>query len=420
MIINRAVLFIGYYTSATVIKSVYTNYIDLNSDIKSKIKEEEITNLAQELIKIPSDETAGEKEVCEYLESYLKSLGMKVRLQEVLPNRPNIIAEVIGDEVGKSIMFNGHVDTVPVGDIKKWSMDPYSAIIKDNKLFGRGSTDMKGAIASMIIAMKFIMNNVEKFNGKIIFTGVMAEETTGLGTQKIVEENIKADMAVVGEPSDEKIYRAHKGTMWFNLSTYGKLEHSSESNSESNNAIINMMKLIMEINEISKELETIENNLVGHPSINIGLIDGGTKQNMIADSCRISIDRRTLPEEKTDEILDRLRIRLDGLRSLDDRLTFDLEIDTIREAVEVAESEQIVQEVKNALNKVINKNPTISGMKATTDMSILVNQGNIPSVIYGPGFIKQAHTVDEFIEVKRLVESSQVYAEILLNTLTNN
>ena len=405
---------------ATVIKSVYTNYIDLNSDIKSKIKEEEITNLAQELIKIPSDETAGEKEVCEYLESFLKSLGMKVRLQEVLPNRPNIIAEVIGDELGKSIMFNGHVDTVPVGDIKKWSMDPYSAIIKDNKLFGRGSTDMKGAIASMIIAMKFIMNNVEKFNGKIIFTGVMAEETTGLGTQKIVEENIKTDMAVVGEPSDEKIYRAHKGTMWFNLSTYGKLEHSSESNSESNNAIINMMKLIMEINEISKELETIENNLVGHPSINIGLIDGGTKQNMIADSCRISIDRRTLPEEKTDEILDKLRIRLDGLLSLDDRLTFDLEIDTIREAVEVAESEQIVQEVKNALNKVINKNPTISGMKATTDMSILVNQGNIPSVIYGPGFIKQAHTVDEFIEVKRLVESSQVYAEILLNTLTNN
>ena len=405
---------------ATVIKSVYTNYIDLNSDIKSKIKEEEITNLAQELIKIPSDETAGEKEVCEYLESYLKSLGMKVRWQEVLPNRPNIIAEVIGDEVGKSIMFNGHVDTVPVGDIKKWSMDPYSAIIKDNKLFGRGSTDMKGAIASMIIAMKFIMNNVEKFNGKIIFTGVMAEETTGLGTQKIVEENIKADMAVVGEPSDEKIYRAHKGTMWFNLSTYGKLEHSSESNSESNNAIINMMKLIMEINEISKELETIENNLVGHPSINIGLIDGGTKQNMIADSCRISIDRRTLPEEKTEEVLDKLRIRLDGLRSLDDRLTFDLEIDTIREAVEVAESEQIVQEVKNALNKVINKNPTISGMKATTDMSILVNQGNIPSVIYGPGFIKQAHTVDEFIEVKRLVESSQVYTEILLNVLTNN
>ena len=345
---------------------------------------------------------------------------MKVRLQEVLPKRPNIIAEVLGGNNGKSIMFNGHIDTVPIGNIEKWNTDPYKAIIKDNKLFGRGATDMKGSIASMIIAIKYIMNNVENFNGKIIFTGVMAEETTGLGTQKVLEENIKTDMAIVGEPSDEKIYRAHKGTIWFNIFTYGKLEHSSESNTESNNAIINMMRLIEEINKISKELEGKNNSLVGHPSINVGLIEGGTKQNMIADSCKVSIDRRILPEEEPNEILDELRVRFDNLRLIDNRLKFNIEKDTIREAVEVSESEPIVQEVKRAVNKILNINPIVSGMKATTDMSILVNQGNIPSVIYGPGFIKQAHTIDEFIEVERLVESSQVYAEVLLNILTNN
>ncbi len=389
-------------------------------DIKSKIKEEDITNLAQELIRIPSDEITGEQEVCEYLSDILKSLGMKVRLQEVLPKRPNIIAEVLGGNNGKSIMFNGHIDTVPIGNIEKWNTDPYKAIIKDNKLFGRGATDMKGSIASMVIAIKYIMNNVENFNGKIIFTGVMAEETTGLGTQKVVEENIKTDMAIVGEPSDEKIYRAHKGTIWFNIFTYGKLEHSSESNKESNNAIINMMKLIEEINKISKELEGKNNSLVGHPSINVGLIEGGTKQNMIADSCKVSIDRRILPEEEPNEILDELRVRFDNLRLIDNRLKFNIEKDTIREAVEVSESEPIVQEVKRAVNKILNINPIVSGMKATTDMSILVNQGNIPSVIYGPGFIKQAHTIDEFIEVERLVKSSQVYAEVLLNILTDN
>ncbi|NSL74580.1 MAG: M20 family metallopeptidase [Thaumarchaeota archaeon] len=389
-------------------------------DIKSKIKEKDITNLAQELIRIPSDEIAGEQEVCEYLSDILKSLGMKVRLQEVLPKRPNIIAEVLGGNNGKSIMFNGHIDTVPIGNIEKWNTDPYKAIIKDSKLFGRGATDMKGSIASMIIAIKYIMNNVENFNGKIIFTGVMAEETTGLGTQKVLEENIKTDMAIVGEPSDEKIYRAHKGTIWFNIFTYGKLEHSSESDTESNNAIINMMRLIEEINKISKELEGKNNSLVGHPSINVGLIEGGTKQNMIADSCKVSIDRRILPEEEPNEILDELRVRFDNLRLIDNRLKFNIEKDTIREAVEVSESEPIVQEVKRAVNKILNINPIVSGMKATTDMSILVNQGNIPSVIYGPGFIKQAHTIDEFIEVERLVESSQVYAEVLLNILTNN
>ena len=389
-------------------------------DIKSKIKEKDITNLAQELIRIPSDEIAGEQEVCEYLSDILKSLGMKVRLQEVLPKRPNIIAEVLGGNDGKSIMFNGHIDTVPIGNIEKWNTDPYKAIIKDSKLFGRGATDMKGSIASMIIAIKYIMNNVENFNGKIIFTGVMAEETTGLGTQKVLEENIKTDMAIVGEPSDEKIYRAHKGTIWFNIFTYGKLEHSSESDTESNNAIINMMRLIEEINKISKELEGKNNSLVGHPSINVGLIEGGTKQNMIADSCKVSIDRRILPEEEPNEILDELRVRFDNLRLIDNRLKFNIEKDTIREAVEVSESEPIVQEVKRAVNKILNINPIVSGMKATTDMSILVNQGNIPSVIYGPGFIKQAHTIDEFIEVERLVESSQVYAEVLVNILTNN
>ncbi|HIM82724.1 MAG TPA: M20 family peptidase [Nitrososphaerales archaeon] len=394
--------------------------MDYALDIKSKIKEKDITNLAQELIRIPSDEIAGEQEVCEYLSDILKSLGMKVRLQEVLPKRPNIIAEVLGGNNGKSIMFNGHIDTVPIGNIEKWNTDPYKAIIKDSKLFGRGATDMKGSIASMIIAIKYIMNNVENFNGKIIFTGVMAEETTGLGTQKVLEENIKTDMAIVGEPSDEKIYRAHKGTIWFNIFTYGKLEHSSESDTESNNAIINMMRLIEEINKISKELEGKNNSLVGHPSINVGLIEGGTKQNMIADSCKVSIDRRILPEEEPNEILDELRVRFDNLRLIDNRLKFNIEKDTIREAVEVSESEPIVQEVKRAVNKILNINPIVSGMKATTDMSILVNQGNIPSVIYGPGFIKQAHTIDEFIEVERLVESSQVYAEVLLNILTNN
>ena len=113
-------------------------------DIKSKIKEEDITNLAQKLIRIPSDEIAGEQEVCEYLSDILKSLGMKVRLQEVLPKRPNIIAEVFGGNNGKSIMFNGHIDTVPIGNIEKWNTDPYKAIIKDNKLFGRGATEEVG------------------------------------------------------------------------------------------------------------------------------------------------------------------------------------------------------------------------------------------------------------------------------------
>ena len=278
---------------------------------------------------------------------------------------------------------------------------------------------MKGAIASMIIAIKNIIKYQNDFSGKIIFTGVMGEETTGLGTQKIIEDKISADMAIVGEPSDGNIYRAHKGTMWFNITTYGKLGHSSESNSKSNNAIINMTKIIREIEKISKELEKKENKLLGHPSINIGLIKGGTKQNMIPDSCTASIDRRTLPNEKPKEIILQLNRRLNRLYNQDNRLKFSIKQKVVREAVEISESEPIIQELKKSIMKVCKKEPIISGMKATTDMSILVNQGKIPSVIYGPGFLKQAHTIDEFIKIDTLLEASKVYATLITKTLTN-
>ena len=391
----------------------------MDSEITSKIQLDEITKLAQKLIRIPSDEQSGEQEICEYLSDILKSLGMNVRIQQISSRRANVIAEISKGNNKKSIMFNGHLDTVPIGDINKWKLDPLGGIIKGKKLYGRGSTDMKGAIASMIIAIKNIIKYQNNFSGKIIFTGVMGEETTGLGTQKIIEDKISADIAIVGEPSDGNIYRAHKGTMWFNITTYGKLGHSSESNSKSNNAIINMTKIIREIEKISKELEKKENKLLGHPSINIGLIKGGTKQNMIPDSCTASIDRRTLPNEKPKEIILQLNRRLNRLYNQDNRLKFSIKQKVVREAVEISESEPIVQELKKSIMKVCKKEPIISGMKATTDMSILVNQGKIPSVIYGPGFLKQAHTIDEFIKIDTLLEASKVYATLITKTLTN-
>ena len=167
----------------------------MDSEIASKIKLDEITRLAQKLIKIPSDEQSGEQEICEYLSDILKSLGMNVRIQQVSTRRANVIAEISRGDNKRSIMFNGHLGhsanwRPPING--KW--DPLGGIIKGKKLYGRGSTDMKGAIASIIIAIKNIIKYQNDFSGKIIFTGVMGEETTGLGTQKIIEDKISADI----------------------------------------------------------------------------------------------------------------------------------------------------------------------------------------------------------------------------------
>ena len=385
-------------------------------EITSKITSNEISKLASELIRIRSDEQVGEKEICFFLFDYLKALGFSVEIQDVLHNRPNIIARINGDSNGESLMFNGHLDTVPIGNIENWESEPFKPVIKNNKLFGRGSTDMKGAIASIIIAMKKFIEANEKFDGEIIFVGVMGEETEGLGSEKIIEQGIRANMAIVGEPSDGNIYRAHKGTLWFNLKTYGISEHSSQIKTTSNNAIQNMAFFIDEIGKMNSELEKI-NSFVGHPTINIGKITGGIKQNIIPDECVISVDRRLLPNEDHNVVINNITKRLKHLEERDNRLKFDINIKMIREGTEISESEKIVSVVNNAIKLVLKTNPDISGMQATTDMSILVNKGNIPTVIYGPGYIKQAHTDNEFIELSQLVDSSKVYATILSELL---
>jgi len=385
-------------------------------EITSKITSNEISELASELIKIRSDEEVGEKEICYFLFDYLKALGFSVEIQNVSHNRPNIIARINGNNNGESLMFNGHLDTVPIGNIENWKFEPFEPVIKNNKLFGRGATDMKGSIASAIIAIKRFIEKNEKFNGEIIFVGVMGEETEGLGSEKIIKEGIRANMAIVGEPSDGNIYRAHKGTLWFNLKTYGVAEHSSQIKTTSNNAIQNMSFFIEEIGKMNSELEKI-NSVVGHPTINIGKITGGIKQNIIPDKCVISVDRRLLPKEDPHLVINNITKRLQRLEKKDNRLKFEINIKMIREGTEINESERIVSLVSNAIKLVLKTSPNISGMKATTDMSILVNKGNIPTVIYGPGYIKQAHIDNEFIELSQLVNASKVYATIFSELL---
>ena len=141
------------------------------------------------------------------------------------------------------------------------------------------------------------------------------------------------------------------------------------------------------------------------------------KQNIIPDKCVISVDRRLLPKEDPHLVINNITKRLQRLEKKDNRLKFEINIKMIREGTEINESERIVSLVSNAIKLVLKTSPNISGMKATTDMSILVNKGNIPTVIYGPGYIKQAHIDNEFIELSQLVNASKVYATIFSELL---
>jgi len=381
-------------------------------DIINLIKEDDVKDLTKKLVNIPSTYSDGEYEICQFLYEELNSLGFSSKIIEVQNNRPNLVSEFSGGSEDFTFMFNGHLDVVPPGNLDLWEHDPYDCFEMDSKLYGRGTTDMKGGLAAMIIAMKALISSNNEFNGTIIFTGVMDEERTGLGAKTIVDSGIQADACVVGEPSNGKVCRAQKGTMWFDINTKGISKHASQITlDDSENAIYKMSKIIPALHELNNTLFQKKHDLVGHSTINIGKIYGGVQENIVPDHCKISIDLRLLPDDNPNQIIDDVvdHLKRSGIDSDD----FEINIKHVRESAIIPETELIVSKTCEAIEFVKGTKSQISGMHATTDMSFFTNIAKIPTVILGPGKIEDAHTVNESIDILELYDMTKIYTALL-------
>ena len=275
--------------------------------------------------------------------------------------------------------------------------------------------DMKGGLASAIIAARtFADIHGEDFAGRIIIAGVVDEEDAGIGSKKLVQ-SVKADMAIVAEASDNSIYRAHKGVLWFEITARGKALHSSRVRSGNyENAIYRMSRVVNTLEDYLDELEKRKDTLVGNPTINVSIIKGGTKTNIVPDSCTITVDRRLLPNEDPKIALEEIRKLLVSKTKLKD---LDFHVTLEREGCVIKEDEPIVKLTKGAVKEETGKEPRVTGCMATTDMSFLVNQGKIPTVVYGPGSLEQAHVANEYVDVNELLNAAKVYSTIFEKVL---
>ncbi len=388
----------------------------MQNDILARIRSEDIVRLTQELVRIPSPNPPGlEAEVSDFLASKMKAIGFKVQSHEVSPGRPNVVGHMTFGSGGKRLMFNGHLDVVPPGDRSLWDGDPYSGILKEGRIYGRGTSDMKGGIASIMVAAKALADSSSDLQGDLIFSGVVDEESNGSGSKRIAEDGYKADMVVIGEPTDKKICIAHKGNMWLEITTQGIAEHSSQVRvGKSANAVYRMTKIVSLIEEMLPDLQEIQDDLVGNPTITVGLIEGGTKPNIVPDACRIVVDRRLLPAEDPKRVLEDLKARI--LAAIMPEFDAAFKILIAREGAQISIDEEIVKIASKSIKEALKISPEIGGLGATTDMSFFVRAG-IPTIIYGPGSIKQAHVANEFIDVHELTSAAKVYATIAANAL---
>ncbi|MTI46645.1 M20 family metallopeptidase [Sporosalibacterium faouarense] len=388
-------------------------------DTNKYFEEDEVIKLTQQLVKIPShkDIKNREKEVAEYIHSYCIENELEAELQTVDGERKNVIAYLRGDGTGKTLLFNGHTDTVPPYNM---TIDPFKAEIRDDCIWGRGTNDMKGALACMITSMLAIKKSGVKLKGDIIFTGVIGEEEKSEGTEYLAKSGITADGAIVGEPSNYEYAIGHRGLEWLEIKIKGKAAHGGVPHLGIN-AISKAAKLITRIEEeLYPKLKDRFNEYMGPSVMNFGRIEGGSQPSTVADSCSIKIDRRYIPGEDVESVLNEYQSIIDSIKEEDPE--FDAEIVRMENNMLTLDhlylmtqpDEPIVMATREALKEVINREPDITRKRGWTDAALLSNFANIPTVVVGPGDISYSHTKDERVPIKDLINMVEVYTKIAI------
>lgn len=382
--------------------------------IEQFYKTDDLVDLTQELIRRPShvNHPGREREVGLFLGEYCKRLGFDVNIKEIVDGRVNVIVTLKGSGGGRTLLLNGHLDTVPPGNM---DFDPYAADIEDGYILGRGTVDMKGPIAAMITMMHAVKESGLKLKGDLIFTGVIGEEEQSEGTEDLVKSNIKADGAVVGEPSSYEYSAGHRGLEWLEIRIKGKAAHGGMPHLGIN-AIEKAAVLIQAIKEeIYPKLAERSNPLMGQSVMNFGHIRGGIQPSTVADSCIIQIDRRYVTGETVASVIGEYQSVIDRIKEADPE--FDAEIVRMPNnmltmdhlPLETGLDDPIAVAVKEALSTVLGKEATLSTKRGWTDASLLANYAKIPTIVYGPGNISFSHTKNEKIAIKELQEAVEVY-----------
>lgn len=373
----------------------------------------EVTGLLARLVRAKSPNPPGdERDAIAVAKEYLESCpGVVIEECGVDSTRPMLIATVEGQKPGpgRSLIFAGHVDTVPAGD--GWTRDPWAAEIDGSRLYGLGASDMKGGVAGYLVAMRRLAERRHEWSGTVIGHVVPDEEPGGeLGTKVLLERGLlTADGAVVAEPSEMLVYCAQKGNIFASLRTIGRTAHGSRP-AEGVNAISAAARLIVDLEEtLGPALAERQNELVGYATVNVGTIGGGLRTNMVPDECVLTVDRRVLPEEDLERAAAELR------EFVGDRA--EMTVENAGAAFHTPEDHSLVVSAQDAVATVSGKRSAIGGLTGSSDARFYAAAGT-PTIILGPGVTSQSHVPDEWINLALVAQSVDVYERLALSFLS--
>ncbi len=347
---------------------------------------------------------AGESEIARYTAESMAGIGLQVAVHEPEPGRPSVVGRLTGPTDGPILMLNAHYDTVGVEGMA----DPFSAAIREGRLYGRGAYDMKGSLAACMAAAKFLVDQAIPLKGELLIAAVADEEYASLGTAGLIER-YQIDGAIVTEPTALEICLAHKGFVWLEVETLGRAAHGSRFDLGLD-ANMRMGRFLAQLDLLEQSLRAQPGHrLVGPPSLHAAMINGGTELSAYAASCRLQIERRTVPGENLEQILAEIQDIIDRLAEEDPTFKAGVKSTFVREPFEVSPEKALVQHLKQAATNILGRPPSMIGDTPWMDSALLAAAG-VETVVYGPTGAG-AHAHEEWVDIDSLVTLAEILAQ---------
>jgi acetylornithine deacetylase len=388
--------------------------------------------LLRKMISIPSV-TGDEAAIQNFLASYLQNIGLDVDMWETdweelkkhpgyrpvrrgYGGRPNLVATLKGSGGGRSLLLNGHTDVIPVGE--GWSDDPWSATIRDGRIYGRGSADMKSGVASHIVAVESIKAARLRLKGDVLINIVVDEEVSGHGTLDTVIRGYRADAGISGETSDLAVQPACIGRIWFEISIAGKAagiqkRYEGISGIDLGNKIVKAVQAL-EAERVATVSHPLYPNALDSLPCMIGVFSAGNYPSSFPDSCLLKGSIGTVPGEDHDGVKQSLVDQVARAAASDpwmkDHPPIVRFVGYDAQASEIPQDHPIVQTVKNSYREVVGRDPQVSGRQGAADTRFLNEYANTPTVIFGPGSTAVMHATDEYVSIDDYITAIKVVA----------
>jgi acetylornithine deacetylase len=372
------------------------------------IDREALTQTLKDLVKIDSvnpslvESAAGETEIADYLEQWMNAHGLDTKRYDVQTGRPNVVGVLRGTGGGKTLLLNGHMDTVGVDYM---TIPPFNPTTKDGRLYGRGSFDMKGGLAASMAAIKTIIDEDTTLKGDVILAAVCDEEYASIGTEHLMKDTT-ADAAIVGEFTAGNIQIAHKGFAWITIETHGVAAHGS-LHRIGVDAIAKMGHLLTGLEALGRQLEKTEHPLVGPGSVHASTIEGGSELSTYPASCRLQVERRLIPGEDRGTVETEMTNLIESLTMADPKFKADYTITFYRAPMEISPDEEICRVLREGSRKLLGNTPDYVGGTGWMDTQIIHSKG-IPAVAHGPNGYG-AHAKEEWVDLQSVYETAQIH-----------